>query len=531
MASLRVQGGQGIARLVHAALALTFLWPAVGLTARPYEGVTITIGVFSSGPRGAISGPLYYWRERWQERTGATLEIAEIPFGQLYEKIFTDLYTGAGFYDAFMAPSWFYGDYIGGGYIVPLDAYMRDPKFPQWFPDDVVEPIRRLLQWDGKYYGVANDCDAMILYYRKDVFRKPAYRGGFRKKYGYTLPDPPRTWEQVRDLAEFFNGRNFNAGTKLDDGKPGSGISLHLKRGGQGFFHYMALSAPYVMLPGPSFTSTLTGGGRVGWYHQAYWFDPETFEPLIANSGHVRALERLVELSKFGPRAMLAWSLGEAWDHFLKGKAALMFSWGDLGALAQDTSRSSVRGLLGCATLPGTLEVWDRAAKKFVKLAKPNLVANTVGASWHGVISKYSEHPEAVYDFLAYQASREVNFFNVTHGWTGINPGMTFHWLPPQGKASLKAYREAGWNSNDVQEYVRAYYENYHVTETVLEYLRIPGTPEYWDALDLHLAEAVSGLVSPVSALVRTAKDWKEITGRRGVAKQLRLYREAIGYK
>lgn len=478
------------------------------------------MAVFSSGPHGAISGPLYHWRDAWQKRTGAVLEIAEIPFEQLYEKIFTDLRTGAGFYDGFVGPSWFYGDYLEGSFIVPVDDFMKDPRFPRWDPAAVVPPVRKLLRWGGKTYGCANDSDAMILYYRKDVFARPEHRAGFKARYGYALPDPPRTWEQVRDLAGFFNGRNFNLGTRLDDGTPGSGIVMHLKRGGQGFFHYMALSAPYVVLP-----------GKLDRWRQVYWFDPETMEPRIASPGHVRALERLLELVKFGPRAQLAWSLGEAWDLFLKGRSALIFSWGDVGALAQDPAASKVQGLLGCATLPGTLEVWDARAEKFVKFPAPNLVANTVGASWHGVISRFSKHPEAVYDLFAFHASREVNFFNETHGWTGINPGMSFHWLPPEGKASLAAYREAGWNEADVRAYVRAYHENYHLTRATLEYLRIPGTPEYWDALDLHLAEAVGGGAPPREALERTARDWRGITERRGLENQKRAYREAIGYR
>lgn len=486
---------------------------------RRFAGQTVTIAVFSSGPKGAISGPLYHWRNAWQARTGATLEIREIPFEQLYEKIFGDLRSGRGAYDAFIGPSWFYGEYIDGGFIRPIDGWMKSKEFPRWEPGAVVAPIRRMLAWNGQYYGAANDCDAMILYWRKDLLSNPEYRKRFRTKYAYDLPQPPRTWEQVRDIAEFFNGWNFNQGTKLDDGQPGSGLAMHLKRGGQGFFHYMALSAPYTVLP-----------GRLDRTHGVYWFDPETMDPLIASGGHVRALERLVELTKTGPRAQLAWSLGEAWDHFLKGKAALQFSWGDVGSLAQDAERSRIRGLLGCATLPGTLEVWDEAKKSFVKLKAPNLVANTVGASWHGVISKFAKSPEAAYDFLAWQATKPVNFFNVTHGWTGVNPGMSFHWLPPHGKADLKDYTDAGWDANDVKAYVKAYYENYHLTGTSLEYLRIPGTPEYWDALDLHVSEAVTGSVSPKDALERTAADWRKITERRGKDKQLKLYREAIGY-
>ena len=70
------------------------------------------------------------------------------------------------------------------------------------------------------------------------------------------------TWEEVLEIAQFFNGKDWN-----EDGDPDNGITLHLKVGGQGFFHFMALSAPYVVHPGswrrpaPRSTSTTTSTG------------------------------------------------------------------------------------------------------------------------------------------------------------------------------------------------------------------------------------------------------------------------------
>ena len=66
-----------------------------------------------------------------------------------------------------------------------------------------------------------------------------------------------------------------------------------------------------------------------------YWFDPQNMRPLIESPGHVRALEVLVDLVQFGPREMLGWESGKSWDYFLAGRAALTFTWGDLGALAR----------------------------------------------------------------------------------------------------------------------------------------------------------------------------------------------------
>ena len=75
-------------------------------------------------------------------------------------------------------------------------------------------------------------------------------------------------------------------------------------------------------------------------------------KPLINSPGHVKALEFLQELHKTGPSAQVGWSLGEAWDYFLRGKSVFVFSWGDVGALCQDEARSKVKGKCAAAILP-----------------------------------------------------------------------------------------------------------------------------------------------------------------------------------
>src|SRR2546422_887643 len=160
-----------------------------------WKGQKFTIAVYSAGQRGAISGPLYFWRPKFEELTGATYDIVEIPFAELREKIYSDFQTGAHKYDVIINCSNWYGDAIG-----------KD--------------------WNG-------------------------------------------------------------------DGKPDDGITLHLKVGGQGFFHFMALSAPYVVIPAPGDNPI-----KVDKYHNVYWFDPDTMDPLINSPGHVAALEMLLKLSK-----------------------------------------------------------------------------------------------------------------------------------------------------------------------------------------------------------------------------------------
>jgi multiple sugar transport system substrate-binding protein len=295
--------------------------------------------------------------------------------------------------------------------------------------------------------------------------------------------------------------------------------------GGQGFFHFMAISAPYVVLPYPGDPPT-----KVTKYHNVYWFDPETMEPLINSPGHVRALETLLALSKAGSPAMWGWSLGEAWADFLSGNALMTFSWGDVGSLSQDPTQSVIMGKLGARGIPGTRHPYDREKGEFLDLEKPNFVGNQVGCSWHPVISKYAKDPDLAYYFMAWQATPQINHWNVYMGWTGVDPGTTYDWFPPYGTAKVEEYVAGGYDAGDAQEFIGAYQDNFYNYPIFQNYMRIPGTPEMHEIWDVHLSEAVTGQLSPQEALDRTYEDWVRIVEDIGKEDLLRLYQESIGY-
>ena len=220
----------------------------------------------------------------------------------------------------------------------------------------------------------------------------------------------------------------------------------------------------------------ITPGDKVDQYHNVYWFDPTDMTPLINSPGHVKALEFLQELHKTGPAAQVGWSLGEAWDYFLRGKSVFVFSWGDVGALCQDTARSKIQGDCASAVLPSSTEYWDHQNQTWVKNDNPQLVGNTTGGSWHGVVSSFSDQPEAAYSFLSLMAIKPVSKWLATFGWDGVDPGYSYQMLEPVGEAKIEDYVKAGWDEADVKDYLKAYSDNFNAP-TILTYLRIEGAP------------------------------------------------------
>jgi multiple sugar transport system substrate-binding protein len=486
---------------------------------QPFAGKRIAVTVIQSGPKGGISGPLYRLRPAWEALTGARLDIVEVPIAELLSKTINDMRLGGGQFDGCIEGSWYMGEFVTPGFIVPVDEYMADKGFPQWDPTWQPPALREIHQWQGKWYGVMNDSDGQVLYWRNDILSDPEWQAKFKAETGKDMPFPVKTWQDVIAITRFFRGKNWD-GDDDPDSPVETGIVMHFRVNEQGMFHFMSLSAPFVVL----------GGEVVDRGTNNYWFDPETMEPLINQPGHVRALETLYELSQDGPKAQSAWDLGTAWDWFLRGKSIFVFSWGDVGSLVQDETRSAIKGKIGAAILPGSYEVYDMNKKEWLKLDEPNVVGNTTGGSWHGVVSAKSANPEVVYSLYALMATEPVSLWNVNRGWTGVDPGASIHFLPPDGTAEVQGYLDAGWDESDLKFYLAAYRDNFFA-KTKLPYLRINGAEEYWRALDRNLSKTMIGELKPKEALDATAKEWDAITDRRGREAQLKQYQESIGYQ
>jgi multiple sugar transport system substrate-binding protein len=481
---------------------------------KPFEGETVTILTLDSGPKGGISGPLYAFRPMFEELTGARLNIALTPISELYTKTFLDLRNGTGEYDAILVGAFFYGDLIDGNFILPVDEWRESGDFPEWSYDPMPASLKAIHTWDGVGYGVLNDADGQVLYYRRDLLNDPAHQAAFRAQFGYDFSVPPATLQELKDVAAYFDGKPVG-----ENGGPISGVVLHLKVREQGLYHFMTLATSFAMTP-----------GELSECQGLYWFDPNSMKPLIDSPGHVAALEFLKDLAQYGPDAQVSWSLGEAWDYFLRGNAVFNFSYGDVAPLAQDESRSKIRGRIGSSVLPASNTYWDMCKGEMVMADGPRVVGNVTGGSWHGVVSALGDAPEAAYAMLSLMAMKPVSKWLATYGWNGVDPGYDYQFLEPVGEAKLEDYVAAGWDADDVKLYLEAYHTNFNAP-VMLPYLRITGTQEYYDVLDANLSAAMAGTKSAQQALADTAAAWEGVTDRLGRDRQLAAYRAAIGWK
>lgn len=460
--------------------------------AAKFEGVTLVVG----GESGLTINSVKWFGPEWSKLTGAKIQIVEHPFGSLFEKFMTSFITGTAAYDVIIFPSDWSGDIMGGGHLRPLTDYIKTN--PDW--SDILPLYReRIAAWGGTVYALPLDGDNHILYYRKDILSDPEYKEKFKKKHGYDLA-PPETWDQYHDIAEFFNGWDWNR-----DGKVEYGTVESMGRNGQSYWWFFTRSAAYSCFP-----------GQVG----SLFFDTDTMKPTVNDPGHVKGLEDYVKIVKCGPPGMINYQVGDVRADFPAGKAVLAIDWGDIGPMSEDPKTSKVKGKVGYAILPGSRRVWNRQTGQWVTFDKPSHAPFIAFGGWIGGVTKTCKNPDAAYDFLRYLNCKEVSLREVTMGGTGYNPYRASHF------SSIEDWKNLGFT--DPKPYLDVIQATISHPNAQLD-LRIPGAASYFEVLDMELSRALSGEISPQQALDNVAVEWEKITNKLGREKQLRLYRESLG--
>jgi len=481
--------------LCVSAVLLSALGISPALAEKRFEGVEIT--VFTQTPP-FIAKPVQMFRADWEKETGGKVTLITAPWGELYPKMFSSFALGAKNYDIIIFPAAYLADFASNEFLAPLDTFIAADTRIDWM--DILPVYReKISTYAGTIYAITMDGDSHMFYYRRDAIENPEHQAKFKAKYGYDLA-PPKTWAEVRDVAEFFNGWDWDG-----DGRKEYGVVEGMRKGAQGFWTFFSRSAAYTSIPGQA---------------QGLFFNPETMKPLINDPGHVQALEDWVEMIEFGVPGMINMDNGEVRSVYAAGEAALAIDWGDVGVISDTDPGSTVKGKVGYSILPGTTRAWDYVKESWVDFPEVNHAPYLAFGGWIAGIDAKSDNVEAAYDFLSFLASPENSYISVTTPETGFNPYRETHFE-----------KLAGWygygfvHPEDYLGAIQATIAHSNVQPDI----RIPGAFRYFEALDAQLAMALAGAKTAKQALDAAAKEWEAITEDLGKEKQLKNYRASLG--
>lgn len=448
------------------------------------------------------------WKPLWERETGGKINVILVPYAGISDKLWIDFRSQSGIIDCAAIPSTWLGDMAGGGHVVEVGPLIEKWGYPDW--DDALPAVKVITGWAGKTMAFPYDGDNHMTYYRKDALEVPENQAKFKAKYGYDYHLPPKDWDEVRDIAEFFNGWDWDG-----DGEIEYGVAFIAQQKTQAMWEVLNLVAQYATIAGKPSNTTSN-----------IFFDANTMEPLVNTPGWVEAFRRIGELTKWAPPGLLGYGYSEFRYAYVSGNACLGFDWGDVGIMEQypDEYGSEVKGKLGYGPLPGAKKYWDHVNKKWVE--KEHQVNFLNFGGWIWIISKYTKNVDMAYHWITYITNPEHSLLDACgiHGYTGVNPWRKSHFDP----AVLGLWKRGGWDEEAAKGYGKAIQEiltdPYAVTD-----LRIPGSEKYYDALDMRLAEVLAGKSTAEKACQSLYDDWVKITEDYGKEEQKRYYLESLG--
>lgn len=157
-------------------------------------------------PKGALSTVKLFEKE-----TGIKIRFVETSPAQEYQTNLRNASTKNKSFDLVTFAIEEMGDFAEAGLIRPLDDYVRKYK-PSWNDPKFgyaggASTVTLFTKYKGRTYAVAFDNDTQPHFYRSDIFSNPREKGNFEDKYGHELR-PPLTWNEHREVAEFFTRPN-----------------------------------------------------------------------------------------------------------------------------------------------------------------------------------------------------------------------------------------------------------------------------------------------------------------------------------
>ena len=204
-------------KLMVAALAMTC---AVQNVARAQE---ITLCWAAWDPANALRE----LSKDFTAETGIQMKFEFVPWTNFADRFLNELNSRGKLCDLMIGDSqWIGGGATYGHYVKLNDFFNKEGISMDDFLPATVYAYSTWPKGSPNYYALPAMGDALGWVYRKDWFSRPDIRADFQKKYGREL-GVPETWDQLKQVAEFFQGR-------VIDGKKVYGAAIYTERGSEG---------------------------------------------------------------------------------------------------------------------------------------------------------------------------------------------------------------------------------------------------------------------------------------------------------
>jgi multiple sugar transport system substrate-binding protein len=338
---------------------------------------------------------------------------------------------------------------------------------------DVLPDSLAYTTWSETLITLPWSSGQLQLFYNTDAFGRAENKRAFKARYRYDLM-PPQTWDQYRDMAQFFATTDW-----VGDGKKRYGTSESWRSGLWAYNWWLARFGAYGGIP----------------------FN-DRMEPLVNTAAGLKALGQMLAVEKYAIPGLATITNPQTRVFFLKGDAPMHLNFSSMARQTQDPSQSSIVGKVGITMVPGV------TAGNTVYRRPPTPAAWMIG------IPRYARNKDAAIHVLAY-ANQPAQVLEMA--------------LDP--KAQINPWRLSVLDAPEWRTMWSPAYASMvaRVTELTARAamldLMIPGSEEYVYRLGEQINLALVGQKSPKQALNDGAKAWEDITARLGRERQIELWK------
>ncbi len=236
-------------------------------------------------------------------QTGIDMKFEFVPWTSFADRFLNELNSHGKLCDLLIGDSQWLGGAAENGHYVKLNDFFAKEGISM---DDFLAPtVYAYSTWPKgtpNYWALPAMGDALGWVYRKDWFEKPEIQAEFKAKYNRDLA-PPKTWDELKEIAEFFQGREI-------DGKKVYGAAIFTERGSEG----------------------ITMGVTAALYAWGFQYQnpdkPYDMEGFVNSPDAVAALEFYKDLYKCcTPPGYSDAYMQEGLDAFKSGQVAMMMNW------------------------------------------------------------------------------------------------------------------------------------------------------------------------------------------------------------
>lgn len=165
--------------------------------------------------------------KEFEAESGIDMSFEFVPWPNFADRILNELNAGGKLCDLLIGDSQWLGGSAENGYYVKLNDFFDQEGISM--DDFAAAAVNAYSTWPKgtpNYWALPAMGDANGWFYRKDWFGRPEIMAEFKEKYGRDI-GPPATWDELREVAEFFQEREI-------DGKTVYGTAIFTERASEG---------------------------------------------------------------------------------------------------------------------------------------------------------------------------------------------------------------------------------------------------------------------------------------------------------